>query len=143
MANFMFVLRPTKHVVKTVCPECAKRVEVIDTCPSCRGSAIKKHRIDGYYVQERPIEITYVDRDPENGVLRYWENSSEFFYETVVPSLNRYVPEVPYGIHLCHDNYLTASKECERINTYLTKTFIDKQKPREINSVTVHRIMDF
>jgi hypothetical protein len=127
MATYMFVLRPTHKTHKSVCPTCAKRGEVVDSCPACRGSAIKKTRVPQYYVQDRPIQITHSDRDPENGVLRYWENSSEFFYETVYPDLNKYVPEVPHGIHLLHDDHKSASIECERINKYLSgnaaKTF--------------------
>ena len=122
MANYMFVLRPTEKVIKTVCPECSKRGEVVNSCQTCHGSAIKKYNFTQYYVQDKPIQITNIDRDPKTGVLRYWEGACDFFYETVYPELNRYVPEVPHGIHLCHDTMLSAKQECERINKYLTKT---------------------
>ena len=97
MANYMFVLRPTEKVHKSVCPKCAERGEVLDSCPSCRGSAVKKYRFTQYYVQDRPIQIVQVDRDPETGILRYWENMSEYYHETTYPELNKYVPEVPHG----------------------------------------------
>ena len=121
MATYMFVLRPTEKVHKTVCPTCAARGEVLDSCPVCRGSAVKKHHIMQYYVQEKPVQIVNIDRDPDNGILRYWENSSEYYHETVYPSLNKYVPEVPYGVHLCHEDRKSARNECERINRYLSE----------------------
>ena len=120
MANYMFILRPTEKVHKTVCPACMHRGEVIDECKWCRGTAIKKQRIMQYYIQDKPIQIIQIDRDPRTGILRYWENSSEFFYETTTPKLNKYVPEVPYGIHLCHDDRQSAQTECDRINKYLS-----------------------
>lgn len=121
MANYMFVLRPTEQKRKIVCPACVKRGEVINSCALCCGSAIKTTRFPQYYVQDKPIEITKVDRDFETGILRYWEGANEFFYETVYPSLNKYVPEVPFGIHLCHDTRFSAQAECERINKYLAE----------------------
>ena len=127
MANYMFVLRPTEKKYKAVCPACARRGEVLYTCGCCHGVGVIGKRVQQYYVQDKPIEITYVDRNPKNGVLRYWENASEFFYETVTPSLNKYVPEVPYGVHLCHDNFRSAQAECERVNNYL------KDKVRQTN----------
>lgn len=121
MANYMYILRPTNKVFKTVCPECAKRGEVLDSCRTCRGSAVKKNYITQYYVQDRPIEIVKVDRDPKTGILRYWEDSSNFFYETTYNSIQCKVPDVPHGIHFCHENKLSASIECERVNAYLKK----------------------
>jgi GTP cyclohydrolase III len=121
MANYMFILRPTEKTIRSVCPICVKRGEVIDNCPVCHGTAIRKRKVPQYYVQDKPIQITHIDRDAKTGILRYWENSSEFFYETVYPDLNKYVPEVPHGIHLCHDDIKSAQAECERINKYLYK----------------------
>jgi RecJ-like exonuclease len=121
MANYMFVLRPTTKKHKVVCPACVKRGEVLNSCPECHGSAVKGVSITQYYVQDRPIEITNIDRDPKTGVLRYWEGACDFYYETLYPELNHHVPEVPHGVHLCHDTYLSAKTECERINKYLTK----------------------
>jgi hypothetical protein len=120
-AAYMFVLRPTKKTFKTVCPACAERGEVLDICSTCHGSAIRKQSINQYYVSDKPIKINHIDRDPKTGILRYWENSSEFYYETAYHSLNPHVPEVPYGIHFCHNDMLSAKRECERINNYLNK----------------------
>lgn len=125
MANYMFVLRPTEKHLKVVCPACYERGEVLDTCRECHGTAIKKRKCFQYYVQDKPIHIVRIDRDHKTGVLRYWENSSEFFYETLTPVLNKYVPDVSYGIHLCHDDKMSAQRECERINTYLTRKPIE------------------
>jgi hypothetical protein len=119
MANYMFILRPTEKKYKVVCPECAKHGEVLTTCRHCCGSGVRCKTIQQYYVQDKPIEIVEVDRNPKNGVIRYWENLSEFYYETTTPALNKYVPEVPYGIHLCHDTRKSAEIECERVNKYL------------------------
>lgn len=131
MANFMFVLRPTEKVHKSVCPACAARGEVLDSCTSCRGTAVKKYRFTQYYVQDRPIQIDKVDRDPKTGILRYWENMSEFYHETTTPELNKYVPEVPYGIHFCHDTKASAETECARINKYLA----DKAASEKANAL--------
>ena len=133
MATYMFVLRPTEKVHKIVCPACYNRGEVVDTCPECHGSGIRKKRIPQYYMQDKPVLITHVDRDPDTGILRYWENASEFFYETVYPSLNKYTPEVPYGIHLCHNIAMSAMIECERINKYLLKTDKNKKSVSALN----------
>lgn len=121
MANFMYILRPTKAHIKTVCPTCTKRGMVIDNCATCHGKAFVKHSIPQYYVQDRPIEIVRVDRDAATGILRYWENRSEFYYETTYPSLNKFTPEVPYGIHLLHDDKQSAQIECTRVNSFLSE----------------------
>jgi hypothetical protein len=128
----MFVLRPTETIHKYVCPACAARGEVVDSCPSCRGSAIKKHRVTQYYVQDKPIQIVKVDRDPETGVLRYWENTSEYYHETVYPELNKYVPKVPHGVHFCHDDRKSADTECARVNKYLADKAIKERSKASV-----------
>lgn len=132
MANYMFVLRPCKETRKVVCPTCASRGEVLNSCRVCGGSGIKKETIPAYCVQDKPIEIVKVDRDPKTGILRYWEGACDYFYETVDSSLNKYVPDVPYGIHLCHDTKASAQHECERINTILKEIATTKNKIKEI-----------
>lgn len=119
MANFMFVLRPAQHTYKTVCPACAQRGEVVNSCNICHGAGTQKHYTTQYYVQDRPIKIEKIDRDPKTGILRYWEGFSDFYYETIYPELNKYTEYVPFGIHLCHDEKETAIIECERVNKYL------------------------
>lgn len=132
MANYMFVLRPTNKKHKVVCPACAKRGEVLDSCSVCHGSAVKNTSIPQYYVQEKPVEITHIDRNPKTGVLRYWEGACDFFYETLYPELNMYVPEVPHGVHLCHDTKQSAQAECERINQFLREKNI-KDKIKDVS----------
>lgn len=117
----MFLLRPTKEARKKVCPTCALRGEVLDACPTCHGKATINYSVFQFIVKKNPITITHIDRDPGTGILRYWENSCEFFNETVDPSLNPYIPEVPYGVHLCHSTLESAQKECKRINSFLEK----------------------
>jgi hypothetical protein len=131
----MYILRPTNKTFKKVCPECAKRGEVLDSCRSCRGSAIKKNPVMQYYVQDRPIEIVRIDRDPETGILRYWEDSSNCFNETTYRSMNKYVPYVPYGVHLCHENRKSADIECERINTYLKNAKKLTEAPLSLDAI--------
>ena len=124
MANYMFVLSPTEKRIKIVCPACAKRGIVEDTCQICHGTAIKGKTIMQYYIKDRPIQIIRIDRDKRTGILRYWTDNSEFFYETVYPELNKYVPNVPHGIHLCHDYKESAEIECERVNNYLMEEIL-------------------
>jgi hypothetical protein len=128
--NYMFILRPTDKRFKTVCPTCAKRGEVVEDCRTCHGAGIMIAKVFQYYVQDRPIEIAYKDRDPKTGVLRYWEDASNFFYETVTPELNKYVPKVPYGIHLCHDTWIQAKRECVRVNKHLVEIAKNITKPK-------------
>lgn len=123
MANYMFVLRPGKETRRVVCPTCATRGEVLSSCKVCGGAGVKRETVPAYYVQDRPIEIIKIDRDPKTGILRYWEGTCDYFYETLDPSLNKYVPKVPYGIHLCHDTKASAQHECERINAVLKEEF--------------------
>lgn len=121
MANYMFILRPMEKNYKCVCTACAKCGIVEESCNICNGTGVYHKRTTQYYVQDRPVYIESVDRDPKTGILRYWENSCEFFYETIYPELNKYVPNVPHGIHLCHDDKASANTECARINNYLKK----------------------
>lgn len=143
MANYMFVLRPTEKKFTTVCPACAKRGEVVDSCRTCYGKGVIKKNIFQYYVKDRPIEITYTDRDPKTGILRYWEDTSNFFYETTTHELNNHVPEVPYGVHLCHDTWKSAESECERINKYLSEKARQHKDADEHAIDTLAEIMSF
>ena len=72
MANFMYVLRPTEKRYRVVCPACAKRGMIEDSCSTCHGTGTKSQKMMQYYVQDKPIEIVKIDRDPKTGVLRYW-----------------------------------------------------------------------
>lgn len=119
MANYMFILRPIEDKIKVVCSACAKHGEVVDSCRFCHGEGVHKKTVIQYGVKEKPVQIDHTDRDSKTGVLRYWTSDSEFFYETVYPELNKYVPNVPHGIHLCHDDMKSAITERDRINKYL------------------------
>jgi RecJ-like exonuclease len=119
MATFMYVLRPEEKIRKVVCPDCHRRGEVTDGCRLCHGAGVKSTVHIQFKVKDRPIEIIKIDRDPKTGILRYWENQSEFFYETTTYELNKNIPDVPYGVHLCHDTSESAHRECDRINKYL------------------------
>lgn len=116
-----YILKSSDSVVKVVCPACAKRGEVIHSCPVCGGNGIRRKSVIRFFLAKNPITITKVDRDPKTGVIRYWHSRSEFFYETTTPELNPYVPDVPFGIHFIHSTKEEAEKEVLRINTYLEK----------------------
>lgn len=119
MIDYMFVLRSAEKTHKSVCPACVSRGEILDSCTICSGTAIKKYSFMQYYVQNKPIKIVRIDRDQKTGILRYWEGAYDFYYETTTPELNKYIPEVPYGVHLCHYTKESAETECARINKYL------------------------
>ena len=40
---------------------------------------------------------------------------------------NKYVPDVPYGVHFCHDDRKSAEAECARINKYLTDKAVSEK----------------
>lgn len=131
--RLMIKLKPVETKKKRVCPACYAKGEVTDDCHKCHGAGIINSKTIRYNVIARPVEIVKVDRDPKTGIIRYWENQSEFFYETVTPKLNKYVPEVPFGVHLIHESYEDAFAEADRINKALddievkaTKGFIAK-----------------
>ena len=131
--RLMIKLKPVETKKKRVCPACHARGEVIDDCHKCHGTGIINSKTIRYNVVARPVEIVKVDRDQKTGIIRYWENQSEFFYETTTTKLNKYVPEVPFGIHLLHDSYEEAFVEAARVNKALdelevkaTKGFVAK-----------------
>jgi hypothetical protein len=129
----MIKLKPVDVKKKRVCPACYAKGEVTDDCHKCHGTGVINSKTVRYNVVARPVEIVKIDRDPKTGVIRYWENQSEFFYETITPKLNKYVPEVPFGVHLIHESYEDAFAEANRINKALeelevkaTKGFVAK-----------------
>jgi hypothetical protein len=124
----MIRLKPVETKKKRVCPACYAKGEVIDDCHKCHGAGVINSKTIRYNVVARPVEIVKVDRDPDNGVIRYWENQSEFFYETATPELNKYVPEVPFGVHLLHDSYEEAFAEAARINKALEELEVKANK---------------
>ena len=121
-------LKPVETKKKRVCPACYAKGEVTTGCFKCHGVGVINSKTIRYDVAFYPVEIIKVDRDPKNGIIRYWENKSEFFYETVTPELNKYVPEVPFGIHLVHKNYEEASAEAARVNRALEELEIKANK---------------
>lgn len=145
--QLMIKLTPIETKKKRVCSVCYAKGEVADDCHKCHGSGVIKSKTIRYNVVARPIEIVKIDRDTETGIIRYWENQSEFFYETVIPELNKYVPEVPFGVHLLHDSYEEAFAEAARINKSLEELevrankgfvkkpwYVDCERPCEICS---------
>lgn len=126
--RLMVKLKPVETKKKRVCPACYAKGEVIDDCHKCHGAGVINSKTVRYNVVARPVEIVKIDRDPKTGVIRYWENQSEFFYETVTHKLNKYVPDVPFGIHLVHENYEDAFAEANRINKALEELEVKANK---------------
>jgi hypothetical protein len=124
----MFMLKAVETKKKRVCPTCFAKGEVKTDCHKCRGAGVINSKTIRYDVAMRPKEIEKIDRDPKSGVLRYWENKSEFFYETTTPALNKYVPDVPFGIHFIHRNYEEAQAEAERVNKALEEAEVRANK---------------
>lgn len=124
----MVKLTPVETKKKRVCPVCYAKGEVTSGCYKCHGIGIINSKTVRYNVAHRPVEIVRIDRDPKTGIIRYWENQSEFFYETTTPALNKYVPEVPFGVHLIHDSFDEAYTEAERINRALEELEIKANK---------------
>lgn len=119
--RLMIRLKPVETKKKRVCSACYTKGEVTESCHKCHGMGVINSSTIRYRVAAHPVEIVKVDRDPRNGIIRYWENQSEFTYETTIPELNKYVPEVPFGIHLLHDSYEEAFAEAARVNEALDK----------------------
>lgn len=117
----VYVLTSTDEIKKVVCKSCAKRGEVLSACPECGGAGVHRKSVQRFRVKDRPIELVQVDRDPHTGLIRYWTGLSDFYYESTYPTLNRFVPEVPYGIHFVHGNKASAQAEADRINAFLAK----------------------
>lgn len=126
--RLMIKLKPVDVKKKRVCPACYAQGEVTDDCHKCHGAGVINSKTVRYNVVPRPVEIVKIDRDPKTGIIRYWENKSEFFYETVTPKLNKYVPEVPFGIHFVHENYEEAFAEATRVNKALEELEVKANK---------------
>lgn len=138
----MFVLRPYTKKHRVVCPACVERGEVLDICPICHGSATKGKTLNQYYVKDKPIVIERIDRDSETGILRYWEDKSNFYYETVYPEVHKYTPVVPHGVHLCHYTESSAKAECKRINDFLAGEALYKEASK-IDVSTIVKAFSF
>lgn len=126
--SLMVKLKPVETKKKRVCPACYAKGEVTSACHKCHGNGVINSKTLRYKVESRPVEIVKIDRDPKTGIKRYWENKSEFFYETVTPKLNKYVPEVPFGIHFIHDSYDDAFAEADRVNKALDEIEVKANK---------------
>ncbi len=124
----MIRLKPVEAQKKRVCPACYARGEVTTDCHKCHGAGVINSKTIRYNVVARPVEIVKVDRDSKTGILRYWENQSEFFYETTTPELNKYVPKVPFGVHLIHESYEEAFTEAARVNKALEELEVKANK---------------
>lgn len=124
----MFKLKLIEVKKKRVCSTCYAKGEVKSDCRKCHGSGTIGFTTMRYKVDVYPVEIVKVDRDPKTGIIRYWENLSEFFYETTTPRLNKYVPEVPFGVHLIHESYDEAFAEANRVNKALEELEVKANK---------------
>lgn len=121
MAIEMYRLKMTEQRIRKCCPTCIKRGHIDEFCKSCNGNGTIRSRINRYEVTPHTLTVYKIDRDPKTGILRYWESADEFYYETTTPELNKYVPEVPHGIHLVHYTRADAELERDRVNKELDK----------------------
>lgn len=115
----MVRIKMTESKVKQCCPSCSKKSQIDYDCPICGGSGTRKKTIKRYEVVKGYTDICRIDRNPETGRLRYWTSSSEYYFEEVFPTDNRYVPDIPNGIHFLHHSSEDAQRECNRINKIL------------------------
>ena len=115
----MYRLLSTKFTEKVFCRSCAKHGFIDPKCPECNGKGVHKFHWEGFRVSDEAYILEKVDRCPKTGHIRYWLDKSTFCYETVTPELNKYCPDVPYGIHYYHDTYQDAEAEAIRVNSYL------------------------
>lgn len=129
MSNFAsaYKLMPHTEKLKVLCPGCVKKPGHIISlgCHVCGGKGFINKSFLQYKVAAHREPIYKIDRDPKTGCLRYWTNMSEFYFESVTPDLNKYVPRVPHGIHLIHFTHEQAEIEANRINNYLKDNSID------------------
>lgn len=124
----MIKLKQAEVKKKRVCTACYAKGEVKSDCYKCHGTGVINSKTIRYNVATRPVDIEKIDRDPKTGILRYWENESEFFYETTTHELNKYVPEVPFGVHLLHNSYDDAFAEADRVNKALEELEVKASK---------------
>lgn len=117
----MYRLLGTRFTEKVFCRSCARQGCINPKCPECGGKGIHKFHWEGFRASNEAYILEKVDRCPETGHIRYWSDKSNFCYETVTPELNKYCPDVPYGIHYYHDTYKEAEAEVNRVNDYLYK----------------------
>lgn len=122
----MYKLLSTKFTERVFCRSCARLGCINPKCPECGGKGIHKFHWDGFRVSNDAYILEKVDRCPKTGHIRYWSDKSNFCYETVTPELNKYCPNVPYGIHYYHDIYQDAEAEVTRVNSYLYKEATEK-----------------
>lgn len=122
----MYKLVSTKFTETMFCKKCSKLGYINSNCPECGGKGIHKFHWEGYKVSNSAQILEKVDRCPETGHIRYWSDKSNFCYETTTPELNKYCPNVPYGIHFYLDTYEEAETEACRVNTYLRKEALNK-----------------
>ena len=115
-----YVLTPEERAVKKVCPRCVQVNSIIyDSCPVCHGNGFIKKRYQHFSVRRNLIDIVKISREELTGHLIYWTSASEFYHEETYNTDNKYVPDVPYGIHFIHFTKEDAEREAERINKYL------------------------
>lgn len=112
----MYRLRLVTKKKVVTCEYCTAQGEVKSNCTRCGGKGVHFKSYECYEVAPRTIKIVKIDRDPKTGILRYWENMSEYYYETVLGDMNKYIPDYPYGVHFLHFTKAAAENEAERLN---------------------------
>lgn len=111
-----FVLRMVTKKKVVVCERCHRAGQVIMHCHECGGKGTHLKSYQCYEVNPHMVEIVKVDRDPDNGKLRWWTSMSDFFYDEIHHEDNRYIEEYPNGIHMVHFSLQEAINEVDRLN---------------------------
>lgn len=114
-----FILRKVTKKKVVTCRKCTERGRVLPCCPECGGKGVHNKSYQCWEVNPRKIDIEKIDRDPENGQIRYWTGYSEYFYDMVTPEYNKFAEEYPHGIHYIHFDIKEAMAEVNRLNKIL------------------------
>ena len=97
----MYSIREKPFKIQVPCRNCAEKGYINKSCQACNGKGIHNKIFIAYKVNEREEKIEKIDREDKTGELRYWEDSSNFFYESS---------------KLIHFNKEDAKTECDKRN---------------------------
>lgn len=114
----MYVLKlvPSKRI-RVCCERCSAAGEVDPSCTICGGKGVHfKSQGQEFKVMDDPVSIIKIDRDPKDGMLRYWESADTCYREEQNHNYNQYVPEEAGVVHFIHFSKGDAVAECIRVN---------------------------
>lgn len=130
----MWVLKlvPAKKI-KVCCERCFKAGEVDPRCTLCGGKGVHlKSQGQEFKVMDTPVTIIKIDRDPKDGMLRYWESADTCYREEQNHNYNQYVPEEAGVVHFIHFTRADAMKECARVNLRMQKAKAEEEASKNM-----------